>query len=102
MSAGKIAPIISNNADLQRLQDNILNKVNQFSSNPFINGVAVNDVSLAVGNNEIPHGLNRPYEGVIITKRSSAANIYDFNPTDSRRFVGLNSSAVCVVNLWVY
>lgn len=102
MSSSKIAPLVTSNPDLQRLQDNMLTKINEISSNPFMSGVAVNNVSLAIGNNEIAHGLNRPYVGVIITKRSAASNIFDFTPSDSRRFVGLNSSAVCVVNLWVY
>jgi len=102
MSGSKISAVYTQDVQIQRVQDNILTAINDIKSNPFLGGVVVNNVALVSGNNNVPHGLNRPYQGVLITKRSTGAVIFDFDPADPRQFVGLNSSADCVVNLWVY
>lgn len=98
----KIGTIVLEDKVFQRMQDNLVNKVNQISENPFLSGIAVNNVLLVSGNNQVPHGLNKPYTGVIITRRGNASDIFDVASTDPRRFVGLNCSGTCLVNLWVY
>jgi hypothetical protein len=100
--SGLIAPIFVQDQTLQRVQDNIIQKVNEMAQTPISVGVLIQSVNLSSGSNNIPHGLDKPYTGVIITKRSNGAVIYDETSDDSRRFVRLNSSGSCVIDLWVF
>lgn len=102
MAQGKVPSLYVQNEDLKRVQENLVNKMNEILDNPLISGIRIAQVSLSSGSNRVPHGLGRPYVGVLITKRSTGAVIYDETPSEPRTFVQLNSSGSCVVDLWVF
>jgi hypothetical protein len=85
-------------------QDKIREYFSQISQIPFMNGVQIENVTLASGDNTIYHGLKRPVVGYFILSQSAAATIYDkINSSSERKEkLILNSSASVVISLWVF
>ncbi len=70
-------------------------------ANPILSGVQLNNVSLINGTTTFPHLLGRRQQGWFITDINGAASI--FRPvTFNDKTLTLTSSAVVIVNLWVY
>lgn len=71
---------------------------------PLVQGRMVSNVQLVVGTNVINHLLGRKLQGWFITGINAPTTIYDVqasNQTPQLTLV-LNSSAVALVNIWVF
>lgn len=86
--------------DINRMQQGIVNKINQLGSIAILNGIQLTGISLAVGATIIQHKLKRNIQGYIITKQTAASNIYFVSSSES--VLVLNASASVTVDLWVY
>lgn len=72
---------------------------------PYLDGVMLKDVALTAGiNNEIEHGLGRPFEGIDVTINSSNCTVWQdqgANKTPST-VIHIQCSSNTTVNLWIY
>ena len=85
---------------MQNKWSSILNPV---VANPLSNGLLLTDISLSVGNNTINHKLQQKLQGYIITgMRNAYSQIYQETSTQPTINFILNSSAACVVDIWVF
>ena len=67
-------------------------------------GELLENRTLAVGDNYLPHGLGRPTSGMLVVRQDFAASLYeDFqnNPVPDK-ILKINSSAPCTVSIWVF
>lgn len=87
-------------ADINRMQQGIVNKINQLGSVSIMNGAQLSGISLQAGSNEIQHKLKRKLQGYIVTKQMAASNIYFVSSSDST--LVLSASAPAIIDLWVY
>ncbi len=71
---------------------------------PLVNGRLIQSVTLTTGNNTINHKLSRKLVGWIVVGQTAASSFYDNQSTNqmSDMTLILNSSAPCVVSLWVF
>lgn len=87
-----------------QLQTNIAQALRPLLNNLLLNGRVLEQVTLAIGTNVVPTGLGRPVLGWVITRKRSAANIYDSQ--DSNTTPALNlllvSDAVATVDIYVF
>ncbi len=86
--------------DSRSLQTNIEQAIAGFIKSPLLDGLQLDDVSLATGNTKIKHKLGRKIRGYLIVKRSNASTIYDSASDDL--FLTLNASAPLTVSLWIF
>lgn len=68
---------------------------------PMLNGIQLNNISLASGVNVINHFLGRIQQGWLLTDINSGVAVYRSQPLNAVNLV-LNSGGVCVVSLWVW
>ncbi len=97
--------IISPDAYVQKLQDELEVTFRQLEQRDFISGVFVRSVAIATGqDNYVDHGLGRRFQGYTITRKDSAGDVYESDTTNLRPELQiiLKSSATCVVNLYVF
>jgi hypothetical protein len=105
MSQGsKFRRFHSPNRELVQLQSNIEAALSQFLVIPIMNGVLLENIELAVGDNSITHKLGRTVKGYIVTRVSAACDIYDKISTDTKldQQFTLNSSSACTISIWVF
>ena len=78
--------------------------LNPIISKPQNNGIILPSLSLAMGDNAIPHTLNKDLTGWAVVRQRSAATFYDKQDTNSRPAVNLilNASAAVVIDLEVF
>ena len=94
-------PIIrTNNADLNKAQDNINNTFAPLLKLPLLDGRLIQNVPLVIGNNRIEHKLGRQPLGWLIVDQTTASIIY--RASWDKVSLTLNSSAVCTISLWVF
>lgn len=86
------------------LQTQWASALNPVLACPPVQGLQLDNVVLASGDNTISHRLGRKLQGWIIVRRNSAASVYDKQATNSmpNLTLVLNSSGACTVSLWVY
>lgn len=95
-------PILkSDDQTFMLMQSRWSSEINPLLSKPIIKGLALKDVSLLVGDNNINHLLQDMQQGYLITNQNASANIYRSKPFDER-ILTLNSDAVVKIDLWVY
>jgi len=87
------------NQELNGFQDMLVDVFNSLSV-PQNYSRILKDVSLVIGDNLIPHGLNRALTGWAIVDIDGASDIY--KTTSNSRFITLNSSAAVTVSLEVF
>lgn len=75
--------------------------LNPIIANPITNMTILNNVSLIIGDNQIPHLLQRLQQGWVILDINAASSIYRSQPFNSNYLI-LNSSAVTTINLGVF
>jgi len=90
--------------EINQLQVNILSVLNPLLQNPLLSGTLIDGITLASGANTIFHGLGRPLRGWIITRRSTAATLFDTQASNTAPQLTLNltSSGANVVSLYVF
>lgn len=82
-----------------------LNSIFQYSKNKIqADSVLLQQVSLVVGVNNIPHTLNRVLTGWSITRKRGPADIYDTQDTNTNKqvYLQLVSDVAVVVDLLVF
>lgn len=100
----KLRKLPGQNQELGQLQSNIDDAFTSIQDSPPLRGVLIKGVTLVTGtNNAVDHGMGRAYQGFIISGINANANVWEggTNPQPTTQIV-LQSSANCVVNLWVY
>lgn len=87
-----------------QLQSSWGTPLNQLLARPGNNSVLLEGVDLVVGDNVIPHTLNRKLRGWIIVRQNAGATIYDKQDANLREDVNLvlNSSAIVTVSIEVF
>jgi hypothetical protein len=85
-----------------QMQQNLVQKLNLLNKIPFLNGILLQNISLATGVNSVPHKLQRKYQGWFFTKKSSAATVYQTSSSDDVQFLTLTASASVDVDIWVF
>lgn len=80
-------------------QDNVTKAFKAVSQVPVVSGTYLKGISLSIGDNQINHGL-LILTGWMVTRINAASSIYESGVTN--RFLILNSSAVCTIDLLVF
>jgi ATP-dependent protease ClpP protease subunit len=92
-------------SELSSVQDNVIRSVAPILQKVIIDGQILEDISIATGAvRNISHGLGRPITGYFIMKRNANAQIWDSEATNTQKdiYLKLNSSANCIVSIWVF
>lgn len=89
------------NQPFQLMQSRWSAELNPILALPILNGNMLNNISLAIGATVIPHKLGRKLQGWVITDINAASTIYR-SGTLNDKTLALTSSAVCVVDIWVF
>ena len=87
--------------DLSLLQTRWKAEIDPVLANPMTNILILKNIYLQVGNNSVPHLLQRVQQGWVILDINAASAIYRYLPFDSA-YLFLNASASCTVNLGVF
>ncbi len=83
-----------------RMQDAILQALNQLTGIALLDGRLVENQDLIVGVTNVEHRLSRQPRGYIIVNQDGAAEIYATSLNAA--YVSLNSDAAVTVSLWVF
>ena len=86
---------------IKRLQDNIAKAVNPLLRAPITYGLLLQGVSLAAGDNLVATGLGRSYISFFVGNMNAAVSIYAKTSPDNTKYLNLNSSVACTVDIWV-
>jgi hypothetical protein len=100
MKIEKFTKLLNADQFLSRLQFNIEKFTNQFSSNPFIKGVLLKEISLSTVEKGFEHGLSVVPQGFIVVDKNANAVVWKSNVDDVRIY--FKSSASVTVNIWVF
>lgn len=95
----------TNDRNLGSAQQYLSQALSPLLKNPLTNGNVLENISLAIGDNTISHGLGRALQGwSIVRMRSVFSQLYDKQTTNSNieNTLVLNSSAVVVVDVYVF
>ena len=101
----KIQKIKSEDRVFNLFQDSLVPSVNELVACEILDYVILKNVSLNVGDNTIPHKLNRELLGWhIVRQRTAGALIFDKQDSNSAKDKNLilNSSANCNVDIYVF
>lgn len=91
----------SEDKDFRLMQDRWASLLNPVLRNPMVNGILLEDVTLAIGDNVINHRLGRTPQGWFLVDTDGATSIYRSAPF-SFLTLTLNSSATANVKLWIF
>lgn len=95
--------IYSDNRAYNQSQLNSSKSISDLNKNAQ-NGNTLSGISLKVGNNQIAHKLNRPLTGWYIVRQKTPSTVVEY--TDQRPqnniFLYINSTADCVVDIYVF
>lgn len=90
----------SNDADLNKVQDNVEAALLDVAKSPLKNASLVSDVSITTSNREVRHGLAGPPRGWIAVKATAAVPVFsDTAHADPNNFIYLKGSASVTVTL---
>ena len=98
--------IPSADAVLRQVQDSLRETFHPITSGLVTNGVIIGNITLAVGNNQISHGLGRAYTSFFLGRQrpvlaaSTISEVVSSNINTSV-FLILNSTAQCAVDILV-
>jgi hypothetical protein len=96
--------IQSDNEELSRVQDLVGECLQPVLQAAILDGVLLKDLTLTPGANSIEHKLGRKPLGWIVVGLNASASIWDSQEANTfkTRTLALNSSANCVVTLWIF
>lgn len=81
------------------LQTAVRDALEPITANPILDFVHLKDLSIT-GSLMIPHGLQRPVQGWIITRIKSSSVIYEITSTE--QYLTLAASAPAVVDVYIF
>jgi hypothetical protein len=89
---------------LNRFVENVKTSIEAISAVPFLNGLVLQGVALAIGDNTIAHKLNRQLLGWYVVRQRAASAIFDKQDTNTMpsSTLVLNASAAVSVDIWVF
>lgn len=103
--AGKIPQVITGDAKLNQIQQNIAKTLKQVLDFPIPDGAVLFNVKLIAGSpNAIPHNLGRNIQGWFLVRLRAQAIIWDSqdsNPNPTSTLI-LQTSSNATVDIWVY
>jgi hypothetical protein len=96
--------MLTQNLPFPLMQTSWAQQLNPILSNKLLNGVLLQNVSLASGSNTVNHLLGRKLVGWVLTRQRAAATVYDTQDTNPHSLVTLQltASAPTSVDLWVF
>ena len=85
------------------MQTKWASEINPVLGTPLLAGTQLKGIVLVIGDNQISTKLSRPYQGWIITgMRTAFTQLFEKPSTQPGLTLILNSTAVAVIDLWVY
>jgi hypothetical protein len=104
MNITKFFKFNTSSEELNRVQDNLVRTLAPIFTNPILNYTLLSEVQLVVGTNTINHKLGRPLIGWIVTRKRSAAEIYDTQDSNlsPQNSLLLMSDAIVTVDLYCF
>lgn len=105
MASIKIKKLITDDADLMRVQQNYIESLNDlFTSVTILDGIILKDIVLvSASTNKVAHKLGRAVRGFLVVKKSGVADIYNSTVQSlSDSFLSLETSVNVTVSLWVF
>lgn len=103
MSLPNIPQIQQTSEEANRFMQSVTEKIGQIVKCPLLDGRLIQDVELEIGDNNIEHKLGRNLLGYLVTTQDQASSFSNTTPEDEVDvYLVLNSSAICVVDLWVF
>ena len=99
-----LAKIQSTDDVTNRIQDQLISKMNPVLSNQLTNGSLLTSISLNSGSNTVNHKLGRKLVGWFVTRLRANVQIWDSqdgNKNDSQTLL-LNASGSVTVDIWVF
>ena len=88
--------------DGSRAQANVENVILNLRNALILDGVLLENISVATTSTAVPHKLNRAYRGYIVCKNNTYADIKVASEDSSQLFINLQASAACTISLWVF
>lgn len=104
MVLDKFKRINTEDYELGTIQGNVGKTLDLLTTGPLSGGLLVADIVLAIGDNNVAHGLGREPLGYLVVRSSGTSDIYDktvgknLKPT----ILKLNSSAAITVSLYIF
>lgn len=107
----KFRKLVFKDEEVNRFQQEASQVFDSLTSLKFLDGTFVENVPLGATLSIVPHGLEREYQGFLITSINGPGVVYiDSNApstgkgqqNDKSRFIALKSSASVTCNLWVF
>ncbi len=98
----KFNKLITNDYNINQLQNNVSTVVDSLSIQPLITGTLLKGVVLATGNNTIYHNLGAPLQGYIVTTVNAPVTIYNAGSSTPDKTLTLHSSGNATINLVVF
>ena len=97
-----IAQIPTEDRDIIKLRDYAQTVFDSISKIPFIDGVKLTGVALAVGDNFIEHKLSRLVRGYFILICNTAYSIYSDKEQNTETHLHINSDVAAIADIWVF
>lgn len=85
--------------EINRIQENALEKFNAYDSVPFINGNLL-EIDVSTTATDFNHGLNRTPIGFLVIDKNANADIWKTGAT--RTTIQLDASASASIKVWVF
>lgn len=105
MAFKKIRTVNFKDSDINRMQDNVVQGIDSLGQVPLIDGVLIENVVLTTGiTNHIPHKLQRPLIGWMITRMRANSIVWDSQDAAAQpaQILDLHCSANVTVDIWVF
>lgn len=91
----------SQNLDIDVLSRSVRDYTEQLTKNPTLDGVLLKDLTLS-NSLTVPHTLERPWVGYIVTNQSAFANIRAVRDANDAMMINLESNTPVKVDVWVF
>lgn len=86
----------------QRMAVAIKDFTQQLERNPLLDGLLVENVTIATTDTNVVHGLGRDFRGWIIVRRDAAADVYEGTQINEAQYLTLIASSSVTVSLYVF
>lgn len=94
--------VYTTDEELTHLQENVNDAISPLLKNPLLDGLILSNISLVIGSNNVSHKLGRNLQGWIVVDKDAVSNIYREVSLTPTLTLKLNSSANCIVSLYVF
>lgn len=88
--------------ETQALAQAVADFTRQLEINPMLDGRILASIEIGITATDIVHGLNRPFRGWMITRRDSAADIYESAQLNMSQFITLIASSAATVDIYIF